>query len=205
MQIIILGLIMTQDLTIYEIRQKIRTYLSNVSSDSTGSIQTALKKLLENGFVTFTESVENGKNRKKYMITRDGENYFKETISTSMLYKEKNMELAKLFFMGYVDKNKRVALIDSYIKELEKELQSLKKVAMTFEPRYSFEKDYLEKFEATLNQRDLADNDIHDIARFQYATLDFSIEKIEFEIRWFINMRNKVLSIENISNGHDKN
>lgn len=47
MDLIILGFLMTQNSTIYEIRQSIKNYLSNVSSDSTGSFQAALKKLLK--------------------------------------------------------------------------------------------------------------------------------------------------------------
>lgn len=44
---IILGFLMIQGSTIYELRQFIKKNLSTVSSDSTGSIQAGINKLLK--------------------------------------------------------------------------------------------------------------------------------------------------------------
>lgn len=61
---IILGFLMLRSATIYELRQFIKNTLSTVSSDSTGSIQAGIHKLLKNNYITFKESVESGRNKK---------------------------------------------------------------------------------------------------------------------------------------------
>ena len=66
MDTIILGFLMIQASTIYELRQSIKNSLSTVSSDSTGSIQAALKKLLSKNMITFKERVDTGVNKKVY-------------------------------------------------------------------------------------------------------------------------------------------
>ena len=52
---IILSLILLKPMTIYEIRAYIQQNLSTVCSDSLGSIQAAIKKLTEKGYVIVTE------------------------------------------------------------------------------------------------------------------------------------------------------
>lgn len=86
---IILGFLMIQGSTIYELRQFIKNTLSTVSSYSMGSIQAGVNKLLKNDLIIFKESVEDGRNKKIYFITEKGMNYFKENLSSPMLYKEK--------------------------------------------------------------------------------------------------------------------
>lgn len=188
MDLIILGFLMTQNSTIYEIRQSIKNYLSNVSSDSTGSIQAALKKLLRKNLITFSENVENGVNRKRYAITAEGRAHFKENLTTPMTYKEKNMELSKFFFMGFVDEKEKNSLIDAYIDELEKELANLERINALISPRYIFKDDYVETLKQKGTSEDISKENLKEIARFQYATLDFSIEKVKFEIQWFKKM-----------------
>lgn len=193
MDIIILGFLMMQQATIYELRQFIENYLSSMSSNSTGSIQAGIKKLLKKEMIVFKEQVENGVNKKIYAITALGKKYFEDSIATPMLYKEKNMELSKLFFMGFTDKKNQKPLIDSYIKELEKELKSLEKVDESLNPRYEFDEsrlvDLKEKggeFEFTTKAQ------VNTVACFQYATLDLGMDKLKFEIEWFKTFRDKL-------------
>ncbi len=196
MDTIILGFLMIQASTIYELRQSIKNSLSTVSSDSTGSIQAALKKLLSKNMITFKERVDTGVNKKVYYITDTGKEYFQKAISQPILYKEKNMELSKFFFMGFTNETKRDELLANYIKELEQELASLEKLSERISPRFQFD-------ETTIN--DLKERggavefmtlkNVEDIARFQYATLDLGIEKAKFEIQWFKQFR-KLLNLE---------
>ena len=192
MDLIILGLLMIHNCTIYEMKKVIEINLTNVSSNSTGSIQVAVKKLLGKNMICFTECVENSVNRKVYEITTEGKNYFLSSISKPMLYKEKNMELGKLFFMGFAEKNKRTALIDSYIMELEKELSSLKQIKSVADAQSNFDENYLAMLKEKGNSTELTLEDIVEIAFFQYALLDLSISKIEFEIQWFENFKQTV-------------
>lgn len=196
MDTIILGFLMIQASTIYELRQSIKNSLSTVSSDSTGSIQAALKKLLSKNMITFKERVDSGVNKKVYYITDTGKEYFQKKISQPMLYKEKNMELSKFFFMGFTDKTKRDELLANYIKELEDELVSLEKLSGRIEPRFQFDENTINELKERGGAIEFMTlESAKDIAHFQYATLDLGIEKAKFEIRWFKQFR-KLLASE---------
>lgn len=64
---IILGLLLLQSRTIYQLRERIDKGLNLMYSSSTGSIQAAIKKLLNSGYIDFEETVENGR-RKKHIL-----------------------------------------------------------------------------------------------------------------------------------------
>jgi len=186
MDIIILGFLMIQASTIYELRQSIKQSLSTVSSDSTGSIQAALKKLLNKDRITFKEQVEGGLNKKVYFITDNGIEYFQQAIAQPMLYKEKNMELSKFFFMGFTDKTKRDDLLEKYIQTLEEELASLEQINDSIDSRYQFDDAVIMELKERGGAVDYLNlENVKDIAHFQYATLDLGIEKAKFEIEWF--------------------
>ena len=61
MENIILGLLLLQSRTIYQLRKRINEGLNLMYSCSMGSIQAAIKKLLKNGYITSNEISENGK------------------------------------------------------------------------------------------------------------------------------------------------
>ena len=64
MENIILSLLILKEMTIYQIRSYIQQKLSTVCSDSLGSIQAALKKLLDRGDITVSEYTETTSSRK---------------------------------------------------------------------------------------------------------------------------------------------
>lgn len=185
MDIIVLGLLMMKKCTIYEMRKMIADRFSLISSDSTGSIQSAIKKLIKKDMIIFSESVENGVNRKVYEITEEGKSHFYNGVSSPMLYKEKNMELCKLFFMGFAENGVHKELIDAYIAELEKELATLNRINENISPRYIPGKEELEAMHSKGASEEITLENVGNIALFQYATLDLSIAKIQFEIEWF--------------------
>ena len=193
MEIIILGLLMLKSCTVYEMRKAIERNFTNISSNSTGSIQAVIKKLLNGGMIIYTEQVENSVNKKIYQLTGIGKAYFFENVSKSMLYKEKNMELSKLFFMGFAPKEKRTGLIADYIVCLKEERAKLEKIRLANLDRDAGVLEYMkyldsiggtEIFAKMLNS-DSAIEGVRDIAKYQYATLELSIAKVEFEISWF--------------------
>jgi len=185
MDIIVLGLLMMQNCTIYEMRKIIDTQFINISSDSMGSIQAAIKKLMDKGMINFSEYVENSVNKKVYSITDTGKAFFYQAVSSPMLYKEKNMELRKLFFMGFTEKSKWQELLDAYIGELAKELEQLEVINAAISPRFALDETDLEKARIRGAAEEITVDNINHIALFQYATLDLSIAKIKFEIQWF--------------------
>jgi len=189
MDLIVLGLLMIRNCTIYEMRKAIETNLTNISSNSIGSIQAAVKKLLGKNMIRFNEYVENSVNKKVYEITDEGKVYFYDSISKPMLYKEKSMELSKFFFMGFVEKSKRLTLIESYIEELENELATLEQVESAVDSKPDFDESYVLALQEKGATSELTVTDVQEIALFQCAMLDLSIAKIKFEIQWFENFK----------------
>ncbi len=193
MDIIILGLLMIQNCTIYEMKKVIEKNFGNISSSSIGSMQAAVKKLLSKNMICFSEYVENSVNKKVYVITHEGKEYFLSAISEPMLYKEKNMELSKFFFMGFTSKSKRLELVAAYVSELRKELIRLEQIKSAAEIQPNFDEDSL----SILKEKGVAEiqsvTDVQEIAFFQLAMLHLSIDKIKFEIQWFENFKQNLL------------
>ena len=63
MEHIILSLLLLKGMTIYEIRTYIQQNLSTVCSDSLGSIQVAIRKLLDKRYIDVKEYIDNNKQR----------------------------------------------------------------------------------------------------------------------------------------------
>ena len=108
---LILGLLMIKPFTVYEIRQVTRQNFSSMCSDSLGSIQAALKKLSQQGAVTASEYVEKGKMKREYAITASGRILFLDWLKTPIdMTKNKNMDLGKFLFMGYLPKKDQIQM-----------------------------------------------------------------------------------------------
>lgn len=105
---IILGILLLGSRTIYQLRERIDKGLNMMYSSSMGSIQAAIKKLLNCGYIQYEETVENGKYKKIYSITDSGKQKFIEWVSSPMeIQGGKNPELAKLYFMGFSTQENR--------------------------------------------------------------------------------------------------
>lgn len=201
---IILGLLMIKQLTLYELRSIIETYFTSMCSNSMGSIQAAIKKLLEHEMVVYEEFVENSVNKKFYTLTDIGRTCFLEWVQTSMLAdKMKDMELSKLFFMGFVPAQKRLALLESHLADLKKEREQLESIQKQDECASKLE--YIAYMERNIEQKDhlllvTGQQDVqsvtNDIVNFELLTLQFGIDRMNFEIEWFAKLKNK-LSNEN--------
>ena len=126
MEHIILSLLLLKGMTIYEMRTYIQQNLSTVCSDSLGSIQIAIRKLLDKEYVDVQEYIDNNMLKKRYRVTEKGVIYFKEWIGTPMnIQKMKNMEEGKFFFLGMASKEKRIAFLRDYIESLSAEYDKL--------------------------------------------------------------------------------
>lgn len=123
---IILGLLLLSSRTIYQLRERIDKGLNMMYSSSMGSIQAAIKKLLNCEYIQYEEVVENGKYKKIYSITDKGKQNFIEWLSTPMeIQSSKNPELAKLYFMGFSTKEKREAVLQESVSKLKEQYDIL--------------------------------------------------------------------------------
>lgn len=197
---IILGLLMIKQLTIYELRSVIETNFTSMCSNSMGSIQAAIKKLLQQDMVEFEEHVENSVNKKYYMLTELGRKCFLEWVQTAILPgKMKDMELSKLFFMGFVPAQKRAALVEAHLADLKKEREHLERIQkqdndtgkleyLAYLQNNAVQKGHLLQATGQLD----AENGTEEIVRFELLTLQFGIDRMNFEIEWFTKLRDQL-------------
>ena len=197
---IILGILMLRKMTAYELRNTIRDNFKSMCSDSLGSIQAALKKLLSLKMVTFEELVEKGINKKRYAITDIGEKVLMEWIKIPIdISKTKNIDIGKLLFMGYIPKNEQKNLINKIILSLEEEYSELKnlKESINFENKRLEIENYLltdteyQKRIKNLNKKNNISENIKEISKFTLASLDYGIDAVDFNIRWFKKLKKK--------------
>ena len=120
MENIILGLLLLQSRTIYQLRKRINEGLNLMYSCSTGSIQAAIKKLLKSGYIEVKEITESGKLKKLYSITDEGKICFNTWVNSPIDNNAaKNPELTKIYFMSFAEKKNRLSMIEKHIDELQ--------------------------------------------------------------------------------------
>lgn len=172
MENIILGLLLLQDRTIYQLRKRINAGLNLMYSCSMGSIQAAIKKLLKNEYIIFQEISENGRLKKLYSITSKGKKYFNSWIN-SPFEKEtpKNSELVKIYFMGFTELENRKNLIKNHISYLKIIYSDLDKICQEGE-----------------KNPDALKNDIF---FYQLQTAKYGRDLILFNINWYTNLLKK--------------
>ena len=202
MEYIILSMLLCKAMTVYEIRNYIIKNLTTVCSNSLGSIQTAIKKMLSKGYIEVREYVENGLNKKKYSITDKGLSEYKNWVGTPInLSKMTNMEESKLFFLGIAPKEKRISFLTAMNKDLEGQLKALTAIK-----------------ESTLNAKEaIIDDNVRDISKetkhvdnllsvsnekdlkavllntydYQMELLEYSIERTKFDLSFYKNLLKK--------------
>lgn len=196
MEKIILSLVLLRAMTIYEMRTYIQKNLSAVCSDSLGSLQIAIKKLLEKGYISVNEFVENNTLKKQYSITDEGVNYYKDIVGTPInIQKMKTMEEGKLFFLGIAPGERRVACLKAYISDLEEEYNKLLAI-----------KEYVDKTHETSIERNTkrikenpvlvnnllrvsgeksVEQAVTNIDNYQIYMLEYGLERFQWDLEFF--------------------
>lgn len=170
MDTLILGLLILQSRTIYEIKMRINSGMNMMYSNSLGSIQAAVKKLLVLKYIDFVEVVENGKYKKKYSITQAGRDYFYEWVNTPMRAgQNKNPDLPKLYFMGLSKKETRIDRIEAFICSLTEVYNVLNTL---------YEQGKAMQVESSMR----------DIFDYQFLSLKYGVDSLKFEIEWYKNV-----------------
>lgn len=207
MEHIILSLLLLKSMTIYEIRAYIQQNLSSVCSDSLGSIQTAIKKLLDKEYIDVKEYVDNNMIKKQYSVTEKGVVYHKEWIGTPMnIQKMKNMEEGKFFFLGMASKEKRITFLKGLIESLKNEYNKLcqlkqlldnvkENVIETNVIRMNKEPGLSENLLSISEEKDLK-NVVSNIYDYQMYMLEYGLNKLREDVSFF----EKILERE-INNG----
>ncbi len=121
MENVILGLLIVQSLTLYEINQAFKQGISMFYSASYGSIQTALKSLLARNYIVFEERVEGGRNKKVYSIQPAGRDaFFTWMTAETPLSKLEVTGLSKIYFLGLIpDVETRRAVVSEILQKVK--------------------------------------------------------------------------------------
>jgi len=164
---IILGLLLLQSRTIYQLRERIGQGLNLMYSSSMGSIQAAVKKLLRSGYIGCEEMVENGKYKKVYHITHSGREAFLTWVNAPMEQQDiRCPELVKVYFMGFSDRESREASIQSHLAHLKERHCTLALLCAEAEQAAVPEKG-------------------REIFRYQLASAQYGRDLYRFNIQWF--------------------
>lgn len=171
---IILGLLFLQNRTIYQLRARIDQGLYLMYSSSMGSIQAAIKKLLNNGYINYEEMVEKGKYKKVYCITESGKEHFLQWINAPI--EEQNIrcpDLVKVYFMGFSDKENREANIQNYLSFLKEQYCVLDVIC-----------EEAKNIEIPEGSKE--------IFNYQFVSALYGKELYKFNIDWFENVLQKI-------------
>lgn len=158
LEYIMLGFLMDGELSGYDLKQRMLRSTSNFFDASFGSIYPALKKMEAKGTICSREVVEGSKYKKLYAITETGQSEFITWLDQPIeLSKTKPDHLVKVFFLGFLPKDKAISKLKAFMAEVEAVSGALK--------------------EAEAEIKEIADT-------YQFSTLVFGIDYYQLIINW---------------------
>ncbi|MEX1376535.1 MAG: PadR family transcriptional regulator [Eubacteriales bacterium] len=182
MENIVLGLLMLQSMTIYQLNQAFGMGLSMIYAASYGNLQYAVKKLLDAEMISFEEKVENGRNKKIYNINKSGvDEFFRWMMDDADPRHIETVMLSKVYFMGLIEKD------DDKIEIIDKILYAAQGYA-----------DQLTHAKSIFDKMEISASDMR-IAKYQFATLDYGIGAHDFAIGWLKKLKQDIKN-----NGEEK-
>lgn len=193
MKYIILGLLLNEEMTIYEMIVTIKKFMGSICSASTGSIKSAISLLMTQEAITVHDEHENGRDKKVYAITEIGRIEFNNWMAFPMQTgKSKNMELGKLFFLGLVDVKTAKSGIANYIEQLSHEYQELNQLK-----NYQEIKGQLDVVGKNQVQDVTVKDDLDKKVKYQLLTLKYGMDALAFEIEWYKKLYKDMEEMEN--------
>lgn len=175
MEFVILGLLMIQPMTYYELNRSFKQGISLFYSASYGSLQTTGRKLLDKGHLVFVESVERGRHKKTFHITESGAKAFLEWMGSDIpASRLETVALTRLYFLGMIgdpDRKRRIA--DRIVEAIESSLEEMEATRQGLEA-LRIPEEYLPIF------------------RYQKLTADYGIMSHRAALDWFRDVRSKL-------------
>jgi PadR family transcriptional regulator, regulatory protein AphA len=177
MENVVLGLLIIQSLTLYQLNQAFKQGISMFYSASYGSLQIAVKNLLNKGLVTFEEKVDKGRNKKVYSITESGKvAFYMWMLGEIPLHKLELTALSKVYFLGLVQNLEQRKLIV---------LEILNKIDLV--------QIELQRINSEIHQLEIPQSYMG-ILKFQLSTLDYGQKVHIFAREWFEGLLNDLES-----------
>ncbi|MCL2771777.1 MAG: PadR family transcriptional regulator [Oscillospiraceae bacterium] len=131
LEFIIIGMVLDESLTGYDIKKYIEKGIGSFYKASYGSLYPSLKKLTEKDYLIMTEQPQSGRQKKYYKITEKGKEAFFEWLSNPAdLNDNMNNHLVKVYFFDKLPEDIRNRHLQEYeLKNLNylRKLQALEK------------------------------------------------------------------------------
>ncbi len=173
MENVVMGLLILQSLTLYELNRAFKQGISMFYSASYGSLQAAVKNLLKKGLIAFDEQVEKGRNKKVYRITSRGQEAFQEwMLAETPTSKLEVTALSKVYFLGLVPG-----------------IEPKKRILTDILAKIQLAETQLRDLQVALSQLDVP-SAYRDVFAFQLVTLDYGIKSHAFARQWFLTLLN---------------
>ena len=173
MENVVLGLLIIQNLTLYELNQTFKQGISVFYSASFGSLQIAIKNLLNKGMIVFEERVEKGRNKKIYSITEHGKDaFYKWMLEDIPVNKLEVTALSKVYFLGLLQN-------DAQRKQIILEILGKIQLVQT----------ELENMHEEISRMEIPESYM-EILKYQLRTLDYGQMSHSFAREWFLGLLN---------------
>lgn len=175
MEHVILGLLMLSPMTVYELNKAFEKGVSLFYSASLGSIQIALKKLLEKEYVVFNQVSEQGRVKKIYTITPSGRAAFYRWMFEADNQNKLETQLqAKVYFLDLVDNAQdQKEIIANMITACKARLESLKTL------------------EALENKTPISD-EMKGLTAHRKTTFEFGVSSCLFMLDWLTKLHDSL-------------
>jgi PadR family transcriptional regulator AphA len=173
MENVVLGLLIIQSLTLYELNRAFKQGISMFYSASYGSLQIAIRNLLNKGMLVFEEKVDKGRNKKVYSITEHGKDAFYQWMLDEIpVNKLEVTALSKVFFLGLIH-----------------DVEQRKQIVLEILTKIELVQDELRKMNGEISQIEIPAS-YRDIFKYQLKTLDYGLGTHSFAREWFLALLN---------------
>jgi len=160
---IVLGMILDESLTGYDIKKHIEAGVGNFYKVSFGNLYPALKRLTDKELVTLDEQTHGNRVKKYYIATAEGRKDFMEWLSTPFDYSLGGSALmTKIYFFGYLPEEARKQQLQEYEIYYRQNLRKLRAIEKAVHEVEGEKADY-----------------------FMMSTLYYGIRSTQTAIEWF--------------------
>lgn len=174
MMYVILGFLLLRELSQYDLVKALKQEVSPFYKASLGSVQSALKKLEKEGFVSVNKIVVNGRAKNIYKISNEGDIVFKEFMLGDINPNKFEAQVStKLFFLGLLNKNEKLVVVNQVIMTLKSYIQSFEEGAILYKNQ-KFEKAYA------------------NVVKYQFKTLELGIHNHRSNLEWFTYLKEEL-------------
>ncbi|MER0284248.1 PadR family transcriptional regulator [Clostridioides difficile] len=162
LEYIILGFLMEEKLSGYDLKQWMSHSTSYFFDASFGSIYPALKRLETKGYIHCHKAIDGSKFKKIYSITDAGKEYFLEWLKKPIKFsKTKQDHLVNIFFYKYLPKEIIETNLKLFIAEVESLSDKLNKQKIDAEKNHCIEQ-----------------------YAYMYSTMVYGVDYYNFVINW---------------------